>query len=70
MFIYKLNFIKRFSVLGKHAINFLKDCSDARPLSMLLTSISACIALYNSLMAANSPHRLSKEEELIAGSEH
>ena len=59
--------------LGKHAVKFLKDCSDElnpRPLSMLLTSISACIALYNSLMAANSTRRLNKEEELIVADEH
>ena len=59
--------------LGKQAIKFLKECRDElnpRPLTTLLTSISACLALYNSLMAANSTRRLNRDEELVVTGEH
>ena len=53
--------------LGKDALRFLKEHRNElnpRPLTNLLDSISACIAMYNSLMATNAQRRLEKDEEL------
>ena len=33
-------------------------------------TISACLALYYSLMAANSTRRLNRDEELVVTGEH
>ena len=54
--------------LGKEALLFLKEIRDelnTRPLTNLLDSISACVTMYNSLMAANAQRRLDKEEEIL-----
>ena len=54
--------------LGKDALSYLKDNRDElnpRPLTNLLDSISACVTMFNSLMAANAQRRLDKKEEIV-----